>query len=74
MERVRKIVFCERLNKDVTATYYLQEVKAPDGTVRFKTVDFYNCDGKKECEDETIMDCSCFKEVRKVEYEVNSSG
>lgn len=74
MERVKKIIFCSRLNKEVSATYYIQDVKGPDGTIRFRTIEFYNCDGKVECEDNNIMDCSCFKEVKKVEMEINRIG
>jgi len=71
MERLKKSVYCNKLNKNVIATFYIHEVKRVNGDFKLKAVDFYKCENKKECGDEIAIDCSCLKELTKVEWEIN---
>ena len=71
MESLKRSVFCNKLNKNVVVTYFIQNINGTDGNIRFRTVDYFNCDGKEECKNEIILDCTCFRETKKVENEVN---
>lgn len=72
MQQFKKRVYCDYLNKEVSVTYFYENVKGHDGLVKTKKVEFFNCDGQKECGDsQSVMDCKCFKEMTKVEYEIN---
>lgn len=72
MERYKKVLFCPMLNKEVTATYFFENLKSHDGSTKLKTIDFYNCNSRKACSDAyDVMDCECFKEILKVEHEIN---
>jgi hypothetical protein len=72
MERLKKSVYCNKLNKNVKATFYIHEVKQVNGDFKRKAVDFYKCEDKNKCGDELAIDCSCLKELNKVEWELNS--
>ncbi len=71
MERFKKSVFCKTLNKEVIATFYVNEIKHKNGDLKLKAVEFYKCEGKKECGNEIVMDCSCLHELKRVEWEIN---
>lgn len=72
MERFKKVLQCSILDKDIVATYFYENVKDTNGLTKTKRVEFYNCDGKKECDPiYSILDCTCFKEMKKVEHEIN---
>lgn len=71
MERLKKSVYCNTLNKNVIATFYIHEVKRVNGDFKLKAVDYYRCESQKECGENTVMDCSCLKELTKVEWELN---
>lgn len=72
MERFKKKLQCQLLQKDVVATYFIKEVKDTNGVVKTKTVEFFNCNGKRECEDRYhVLDCASFKEMKHVEHDVN---
>jgi hypothetical protein len=72
MERIKKVLHCSLLDKDVVATYFIDYIKDSGGIVKTKAVEFYNCDGKKECQDKYhILDCTCFKEMKHVEHDIN---
>jgi hypothetical protein len=73
MERYKKTVFCTILNKEVNVTYFYENVKGRDGLIKTKSVEFYNCDGRKECSDSyDMLNCSCFKDMLKVEHDINT--
>ena len=73
MERYKKVVYCAILKKELTVTYFFENVMGHDGSTKTKTVEFYNCDGRKECSDNyEMMNCTCFKEIIKVEHEINT--
>jgi hypothetical protein len=72
MQRFKKVLYCNLLKKEVSVTYFYEEVKGSDGLTKTKKVEFYNCEAQKECEDTySVLDCSCFKEMKKVEYDIN---
>ena len=71
MERLKKIVFCSTLNKDVMTTYFIADAVGTNGSTRYKMVEFYNCSDKEECGNEDICSCPCFKNLKRVEMEVN---
>ncbi len=74
MERYKKTLFCTILNKEVTVTYFYENIKSHDGSTKTKTVEFYNCDGRKECSDTyDMLNCTCFKDMQKVEHEINTN-
>ena len=73
MQKFEKQLYCDLLKKEVTVTYFYEIVKGHDGLVKTKKVEFYNCEGQKECDDVyNVMDCNCFKGMNKAEYEINS--
>jgi hypothetical protein len=73
MERFKKVLYCKLLEKEIIATYFIKEIKDSDGTTKTKAVEYFNCEGKNECEDKYhILDCTCFKELKHVEHDVNS--
>jgi hypothetical protein len=73
MERLKKVLQCSMINKEVVATYFYENVKDSNGLIKTKTVEFYNCEGKKECDAiYSILNCTCFKEMKKIEREINS--
>ena len=73
MERIKRVVFCGFLKKDVHTTYFIQNNTHGNGIVTSKTVAFYNCGSKNKCVDTYhVLDCPSFKETRKVEMELNS--
>lgn len=72
MERIKKVLHCSLLDKDVVATYYLDSIKDAGGFLKTKIVEFFNCEGKEECEEKYhVLDCTCFKEMKHVEHEIN---
>ncbi len=74
MERFKKVLQCNLLLKDVVATYFIKDVIDTGGIVKTKTVEFFNCEGKNECEERYhVLDCTCFKEMIRIEREVNSN-
>ncbi|RPI14078.1 MAG: hypothetical protein EHM58_17175 [Ignavibacteriae bacterium] len=73
MERLKRKIKCDTLKKDVSVTYFVETIKNSDGTIKKKAVQYYNCEGQEQCEEKSnIMQCACFKELRKVEMEVNT--
>jgi hypothetical protein len=71
MERIKKVLFCRVLNKEIVTTYFFVNNNGRN-TASAKSIQFYNCSAKKECEDNyNIMDCPSFKETGKVEMEIN---
>lgn len=74
MERLKKVMNCQLLQKEVVATYFINIIKDSGGYFKTKSVEYFNCDGKKECEDKYhVLDCTCFKELKHVEREINKS-
>ncbi len=72
MERLKRVIHCGVLQKDVVATYFVKIIKDSDGIVKTKAVEFFNCDGKKQCEEKYhVLDCTCFKEMKHVEHDIN---
>lgn len=72
MERIKKALHCKLLNRDVVATYYVESIKDADGTLKTKIVEFFNCEGKEECNEKYhVLDCTCFKEMKRVEHDAN---
>lgn len=72
MERIKKVIYCGFLKKNVHTTYFIQNNTRSNGNVTYRTVQFYNCESKKECADTYhILDCPSFKETHKVEMEIN---
>lgn len=72
MERYKKVLQCQLLQKEVVATYFINEVKDSSGIIKMKSVEFFNCEGKKECEERYhVLDCVCFKEIKRIEHDVN---
>ena len=75
MERIRKKILCQLLNEEVKVTYFVDNVMGVDGSLKMKTVMFYNCGSKNKCDiSYNMRDCSCFHEMKKVEAEVNEMG
>ena len=74
MERFKKVLKCNLLLKEVVATYFIKEVIDSNGILKTKSVEFFNCEGKNECEARYhVLDCSCFKEMKRIEHEVNAN-
>ncbi len=74
MERYKKIVLCSTLNKEMKATFFVKDVFGSNGNFKKKAVEFYNCEGKEKCGVDLVIDCSCFRELFKVESEINSTN
>jgi len=73
MQQFKKKLYCDHLKKEISVTYFYENVKGHNGLIKTKRVEFFNCDGQKECGDSySVLDCKCFKEMKKVEYEINS--
>jgi len=72
MERFKKVLNCNLLKKDVVATYFIKDIKDSGGILKTKSVEFFHCDGKNECiEKYHVLDCTCFKEIKRVEHDIN---
>jgi hypothetical protein len=74
MERYIKPVFCTSLNKNFKVTYYIHDVKLVNGDFKLKAVDYYKCEGKKHCGNDIVLDCTCLRELPKVEWEINRNS
>ncbi len=74
MEYITKKIFCRTLNKEVVSTFYISTVKKLNGYSKIRAVDYYECQGKEECGDSQILDCSCLKEAKVVEWEINNAN
>ena len=72
MERLNKIIKCDTLKKDVKVIYFIESIKNSDGSVKKKAVQYFNCEGQEQCEDKSnLKQCTCFKEMRRIEMEIN---
>lgn len=72
MEFLKRKLFCTVLNREVNTVFYFNNVKNTSGDVKKKHVEYYDCEGKEECYDTVqITKCTCFKELEKVEQEIN---
>lgn len=74
MERIKFIVKCNIIKKDVNVTYFIDPIKNSDGTLKKKAVQYFNCEGKEQCDSiSNIMDCTCFRKIRNIEVGLNTS-
>jgi hypothetical protein len=74
MERLKFKVKCDTIKKDVNVTYFIETIKNSDGSIKKKAVQYFNCEGNEQCEDKiNIMQCICFKSIRRIELEVNNT-
>jgi hypothetical protein len=72
MQWFKKVLFCRLLNREVTTIFYYEQVKNGDGSIKTNKVEFCDCEGKEECSNVyDMMDCTCFREMRKIEYQLN---
>ncbi len=73
MQWFKKVLFCRLLNKEVTAIFYYEQLKNGDGSVKTNKVEYCDCEGEKECTKVYVMmDCTCFKDMKQVEYQLNT--
>ena len=71
MESVQKIIFCPVLKHDINSSFIIEDVKDTNGDIKLKSVSYYDCDGVEECDGALITNCPCFKEMKRVEREIN---
>jgi hypothetical protein len=72
MDSIEKKLFCQHINQEVTSTFFIENVAGTNGTIKTKAVTFYNCGAKEKCDlTYDLRDCSCFKEIRRIEVEIN---
>jgi hypothetical protein len=75
MDRIQKKLSCDFINKEIEATYFIENVVGVDGETKKRTVQYYNCGEKENCEiSYNFNDCVCFREMKRVEVEVNNLG
>lgn len=71
MESIKKVIYCPILEHDVTSSFFIEDIKDTNGDIKIKSVTFYECESRSECDDNIIMDCPCFREMKRVEREIN---
>jgi hypothetical protein len=72
MEYIKRKLFCTFLNREVNTVFYFNNVQNTSGDVKKKYVEYYDCEGKAECYEKVeLTKCTCFKELARVEQEIN---
>lgn len=74
MERYKKSIYCNTLDKNVVATFYVHDVKRVNGDFKLKAIDFYKCESQKDCGNNIVIDCPCLKELTKLEWDLNKNN